>query len=209
LSILKEYENFATPHLSDNMHRLNGVGSSIFPIHTKKKLLGTAITVKTRPGDNLLVHKAISMGGDNDVIIVDAGGDLNNAIIGELMVRTAKKRGIKGFIINGAIRDSAEIKELNYPVYAKGIVHKGPYKDGPGEINVPIQIGGVLINPGNIILGDMDGIVSVPSEVSKDIVPKVKELIKKEEEMIDSIEKNNLDTTWINQRLKKKGCKDV
>lgn len=207
--ILSEFQKFVTPHVSDNMNRLNAVDSSIRPIHQSGKLVGAAFTVKTRPGDNLLVHKAIDMAGPNDVIVVDAGGEVTNAIMGEIMARIAKKRGIEGFVINGAIRDSKEINEMNYPIYAKGIIHRGPYKDGPGEINVPIQLGGVVVNPGDIILGDMDGIVVVPIESADDIINEVYATMKMEEKMMKEIEEGTIDRSWVDEVLREKGCEGI
>src|SRR4029450_12004836 len=123
---------------------------------------GPALTVKTRPGDNLMVHKAIALAEPGDVIVVDAGGDLTNAIMGDLMLAQMVKRGLAGVVINGAIRDSAAIRAGNFPLFAAGVTHRGPYKDGPGEINVPIAIDGMVITPGDLILGDDDGLLCVP-----------------------------------------------
>ncbi len=98
-------------------------------------------TVKTAPGDNLLVHKAIDTAEPGDVIVVDGGGFNDHALIGELMSSRAEQRGVAGMVIWGAIRDSAELRQGSFPVYASGITHRGPYKNGPGEINVPITVG--------------------------------------------------------------------
>jgi RraA family protein len=207
--VLSEYRGFVTPHLSDNMNRLNAVDSCIRPIHTSGKLVGSAVTVKTRPGDNLMVHKAIDMSGSGDVILVDAGGDQTNSIMGEIMVSLAKKRRIEGFIIDGAIRDFEPIRDMNFPLYARGVTHRGPYKDGPGEINVPIQLGGVIIRPGDVILADMDGIVIVPFEYAETLIEKVRKTMDMERDMINAIEQGTIDRTWVDDLLRKKGCEWV
>lgn len=207
--LIDKYRTFVTPHISDNMNRLNSVDSSIRPIHTHGTLVGSAFTVKTRPGDNLLVHKAIDMASPGDVIVVDAGGDITNAIMGEIMVRIAKRNGVAGFVINGAIRDAKEIREMNYPLYAKGINHRGPYKDGPGEINVPIQLAGVVVNPGDIIVADMDGIVVVPLEYAEEIAKKVLGTMEMERKMMEDIELGTIDRSWVDDLLRKKGCQGV
>jgi RraA family protein len=207
--VLAAYREFVTPHLSDNMNRLNAVDASIRPIHASGKLVGSAVTVKTRPGDNLMVHKAIEMAGPGDVIVVDAGGDLTNSIMGEIMVSIAKKKGIEGFIIDGAIRDSEPIRDMNYPMYAKGVTHRGPYKDGPGEINVIVQIGGAIVHPGDIILADMDGIVVVPFEYAEALIDKVYKTMDMEREMMIAIENGSIDRSWVDEFLKKKGCEGV
>lgn len=128
------------------MHRLTAAGANLRPMHRGVRLAGPALTVRTRPGDNLMVHLALDMAEPGDIVGVDAGRDLTNSIIGELMVAHAVKRGIGGIVIHGAIRDSGSVREQDLPVYAAGI----PHKDGPGEINVPISIDGMTIRPGDL-----------------------------------------------------------
>jgi RraA family protein len=204
--LLQTYRQFATPHLSDNMNRLNAVDAAIRPVHTSGKLVGSAFTVKTRPGDNLMVHKAIDMAGPGDVIVVDAGGDVTNAIMGEIMVSIARRKGIEGFIIDGAIRDFEPIRNSNYPLFARGVTHRGPYKDGPGEINVTIQVGGSIVRPGDVILGDMDGIVVVPYEHAEALAEKVRATMAMEEGMIKAIAEGTIDRSWVDKMLHAKGC---
>src|SRR3546814_6419581 len=103
-----------------------------------------------------MVHKALSMAAPGDVVVVDAGGDLTNAIIGEIMTATAERRKLGGIVIHGAIRDAESIRKGNFPIYAGGVTHRGPYKDGPGEINVTISLNGMVVQPGDLILGDED-----------------------------------------------------
>lgn len=207
--ILEQYQDFVTPHLSDNMNRLYAVGASIYPFHSKGKLIGRAITVKTRPGDNLLINKAIDIAGSDDVIIVDGGGDLTNALIGEIMVRLALKKDIRGFVIDGSIRDSEDIRKLNFPVYAKGVTHRGPYKEGPGEINVPIRIGGLIVHPGDLIFGDMDGVIAIPAEHAFSLAEKVRVTIEYEKQIMNEIEDGTIDRTWVDKLLKQKGCQGI
>lgn len=205
-NLVEQYRNVVTPHISDNLNRMHAVASQLRPYHKEGKLLGTALTVKTRPGDNLLVHKAIDMAFPGEVIVVDAGGDTTNAIVGEIMLQLARKKGITGFIIDGAIRDTAAFKNDDFPVYARGITHRGPYKDGPGEINVPVSIAGMLVNPGDLILGDEDGLVAVPQEVAAELLEKVKVQEASENKMFESIENGTVDRSWVDKTLKQKGC---
>src|SRR5256714_1779211 len=156
--LVAELGKMVTPHLSDSMERLYAGGHQLRPMHKEGKLYGPAFAVRTAAGDNLLVHKALDTAQKGDVIVVDAGGWLDNAIIGELMAARARQRGIARIVIWGAIRDSAELGAGSYPVYAAGVTHRGPYKNGPGEINVPIVIGGMPLNPGDIIVADADGL---------------------------------------------------
>ncbi|MDQ0221115.1 RraA family protein [Peribacillus cavernae] len=205
-NLIKQYENVVTPHISDNMNRMNAVSSYLRQYHKEGKLVGTAFTIKTRPGDNLMVHKAIDMAEPGDVIVVDAGGDMTNAIIGEIMMNIAKKNGLAGFVVDGAIRDVAAISNDIFPVFARGVTHRGPYKDGPGEINVPVSIGGMIINPGDIIVGDEDGLVAVPLEEAENILRYIKTQQQLEEEILQSIQEGTINREWIDERLKQKGC---
>src|SRR3546814_2236502 len=117
------------------MARMSAGGINLRPMHAGGALAGPAFTVKTRPGDNLMVHKALSMAAPGDVVVVDAGGDLTNAIIGEIMTATAERRKLGGIVIHGAIRDAESIRKSNFPIYAGGVTHRGPYKDGERKSN--------------------------------------------------------------------------
>src|SRR5580765_6024563 len=129
--------------LSDNMHRNIGtVGLQPYHRPGRQTMAGTAVTARSRGGDNLTYLRALEFCRPGDVLVIDAGGDVNNAVVG------------------GAIRDVAEIREREFPVYARGVTHRGPYKDGPGEINVPISVGGMVVNPGDIVVGDQDGLMA-------------------------------------------------
>lgn len=204
--LIEQFAEIPSPFISDNMNRLHALDYQLRPYHKKGKLLGSAFTVKTRPGDNLMVHKAIDMAKPGDVIVVDAGGELTNAIAGEIMVRLAQKNGLAGFVIDGSIRDIGVIAEESFPVYAKGVTHRGPYKDGPGEINVPISCAGMLIHPGDLILGDEDGVAVIPLEEAEQILEKAKLQGQKETEILKSIEDGTIDRSWVDQTLRQKGC---
>lgn len=204
--LIDEFKNVVTPHISDNLNRMFAGGTTLRPFHKKGKLVGSAITVKTRPGDNLMVHKAIDLAEPGDVIVVDAGGDLTNAIVGEIMLRIAQKNKISGFIINGAIRDTAAFAEEEFPVYAAGVTHRGPYKDGPGEINVPISLSGMIVNPGDIVVGDEDGLVTVPLDRAEEILALAQKHQQMEEEIMRSINEGRIDRSWIDKTLTEKGC---
>lgn len=204
--LLRNFLHIATPLLSDNMNRLQGASADFRPYHPSCKLVGTAFTVRTRAGDNLMVHKAIDMAEPGDVIVVDAGGDMTQAIIGEIMLSLAKKKGIAGFVIDGAIRDSAAFRELDFPCYAKGVTHRGPFKDGPGEINVPITVGNMLVHPGDIIVGDEDGVIAIPLDYAEQIARLAHEQLSREHLILESIENGTVDRLWIDETLRQKRC---
>jgi RraA family protein len=205
--LIAEFAKMVTPHLSDSMERLYAGGPRLRPMHKEGKLAGPAFTVKTAAGDNLLVHKALDTARPGDVIVVDAGGVLDNAIIGELMMTRAKQRGVAGIVIWGAIRDSAEIGAGTYPVFAAGVTHRGPYKNGPGEINVPIMMGGTPVNPGDIIVGDADGLVAVPQELADQVLASAKAILAKETASMKQILAGTVDRGWVDKALKEKGYK--
>lgn len=136
--------------------------SEITPVSPAVPLAGSALTVNAAPGDNLIIHKAITLAEPGDVLVVDGDGFTETAFIGDLMAETCKEQGIRGVVIDGAVRDKADIQKLDYPVYARGIHPEGPDKARAGSINVPISCGGVSVNPGDLVVGDGDGIAVLP-----------------------------------------------
>ena len=204
--LVDKFQGLATSLLSDNMNRLHAIGQNLRPYHKEGKLGGYAFTVKTRPGDNLMVHKAIDIAKPGDVIVVDAGGDLTNAIIGEIMIRLARKNGINGFVIDGAIRDSSSISKGTLPVYARGVTNRGPYKDGPGEINVPVSIDGMVVQPGDLVIGDEDGLVVIPPQNAEQMIKLAQQQQLEEKLILQSIKDGSIDRKWIDETLRTKGC---
>ena len=160
-SLIEAFQTVPTSHISDNLRRLEGI-VGLRRIHRARKLIGTAVTVKLRAGDNLLTYKALSMASSGHVLVVDAGGVTTNAIVDDLLMTYAQQRGCVGFIVDGAIRDSAAFLEADFPCYARDVTHRGPFKTGPGSINVPVSIGGQVVQPGDMIVGDEDGLVVFP-----------------------------------------------
>ena len=196
--------------VSDNMNRMFAGGADLRPMHACEGgsgggLDGTALTVLTRPGDNLVIHKAIDVAEPGDVIIVDAGGDTTSAVVGELIARHAQVRGVAGFVINGAIRDLDAFRTGSFPIFATGVTHRGPYKDGPGEIGVPVSIGGMVINAGDIVIGDADGVLAVPRAEAKAILDLAEAQQAKEAETLRQIEAGAWDRRWVDEMLKARG----
>ncbi len=208
-ALLDRFAGVASAHLSDNMSRLAAAGPRLRPMHKGGHMVGNALTVKVRPGDNLMVHKAIDMALPRDVIVVDAGGELSQAIIGELMMRHAQKRGVAGFVIHGAIRDLATLSADVFPIYAAGVTHRGPYKDGPGEINVPIAIDGMVVHPGDIVVGDEDGVVAVPLAQAEALLELAAKHRAKEDIIMAQILAGTVDRSWVDALLKSRGCEDL
>jgi regulator of RNase E activity RraA len=192
-------------NISDSMSRMTAGGASMRPMHAGGVLAGPAFTVKTRPGDNLMLHKAIDIAEPGDVIIVDGGGDLTNSLIGEMMSAHAEYRGIAGIVIYGSIRDYDVIHAGKFPIFAAGVTHRGPYKDGPGEINVPIAIDGMVIEPGDLIVGDGDGVVCVPFALTAEVLKATTAKHEAETRQLAAIKAGKNDRAWVDAALKKLG----
>jgi len=208
-SVVESFKGIPVANIADSCSRFFVAGSGI-KAYNDVPLVGTVITVKTRISDNLLFHKALDMAEPGDVIVVDASGDCVNSLTGEIMMRYAIKKGIVGFVINGAIRDVKAIREFNnFSVFAKGVTPRGPYKDGPGEINVPIVCGGVVIKPGDIVVGDHDGLVVISKGEAKAIQRKSKEKLNSEVDKFRKIEEGTMDKSWVDEKLKEKGCEFI
>jgi regulator of RNase E activity RraA len=205
-AVIERFHGLPVANVSDVMSRMHAGGPTLRPMHSGAPMAGPAFTVKTRPGDNLMLHKALDMAAPGDIIVVDASGDLTNALIGELMVGHAVFRKLGGIVINGSIRDCAAIAGGDFPVFAAGITHRGPYRDGPGEINVPIAIDGMVIEPGDLILGDPDGFVCVPFDGAEAVAKKAREKFNVEELTKSRLGFGGNDRTWIDATLARLGC---
>lgn len=205
-AFVSDFAQLPTAVVSDVMSRLVGGGAALRPMHRAGVLAGPALTVKARPGENLMIHKAIEMAQPGDIIVVDAGGDTTNSLMGELMLAHAIKRGVAGFVLNGAIRDAEAYLEQNLPVYAVGITHRGPYRDGPGEIGFPVSIGGMVIEPGDLMLGDYDGVVSVPRADLSTVLAAARKKAAAEQRQMEQTVDGSVDKSWIDKALAEKGC---
>ena len=202
--ILAEFAGFAVAHISDVMNRLHAT-SGLRPMHRQGKLCGVALTVRVPPGDNLMAHWAIDIAVPGDVLMVDAGGDITNAIAGEMMTTHAAERGIAGFVIDGAIRDLGTIAAADFPVYARAVTHRGPYKNGPGEVNVPASVGGLVVMPGDIVVGDEDGVVVVSPADAPLVAEMVRAIAEKERRNLAAIKAHTNDRSWVAATLREKG----
>jgi RraA family protein len=206
---IAKFAELPVANVSDSMSRVFAAGPTLRPMHAKGSMAGAAITVRSRPGDNLMLHKAIDMAEPGDVIVVDAGGDLTNALMGELMLAYAVKRGVAGFVLNGAIRDVDAFVETNLPTFAAGVTHRGPYKDGPGEINVTISLDGMTIAPGDLVIGDADGVLAVPYDDLETVYEATMAKQAAEEKQMKAIAEGTNDRSWVDKALAAAGCQDL
>jgi RraA family protein len=184
--------------ISDNMHRNVGtVGLQPYHRPVKQTMAGTAVTARSRAGDNLTYLRALEFCRPGDVLVIDGGGDLFNAAVGGILSFYAAHIGLQGVVVDGAIRDVAEIREREFPVYARGVTHRGPYKDGPGEINVTISIGGMVVHPGDIIVGDQDGLLAIPQDDALALIDKARGVLEAEAETMRAMKEGRWNRAFI------------
>ena len=184
--------------LSDNMHRNIGtVGLQPYHRPVRPTMAGTAVTARSRGGDNLTFLRALEFCRPGDVLLIDAGGDMNNAVVGGILTFYATSIGLAGIVIDGAIRDVAEIREREFPVYARGVTHRGPYKDGPGEINVTVSVGGMVVNPGDIVVGDQDGLLAIPQDGVGELIEKARGVLAAEAETLRAMKEGRWNRAFI------------
>ena len=168
--LLRKFDHAASPQVADSMSRLGGMDSGIRPIWDSPRVIGSALTVWCHAGDNLMIHKALTLARPGDVLVVNTQGVVSSAPFGELLAISALKLGIAGVIVDGAVRDVAAIEAMRLPTYARAICPGGCNKDGAGEVGALIACGGVAVRPGDIILADRDGVTVVPLADAEQVV---------------------------------------
>lgn len=209
-ALTQAFAPFATPDISDLLNRLYAVDPSIQCLTGEHhRLCGPACTVKVFPGDNLMVHKSLDVSHPGDVIVVDAGGSPMNAVLGDLVSMKAKHRGIAGFIVDGLIRDLPGIRELDFPVFARGTTSIGPLHRGPGEINFPICCGGVVVNPGDLIIADSAGIVVVPCEIAWELLQRLQSHEENNAAYLASVRRGDFSNEWVDRLLNDLCCPTI
>lgn len=202
---IKQFKNIPIANIGDACFRMTCLNHKISSMNGLS-VLGQAYTVKVPAGDNLLLYYALDQAQPGDVIVVDGQGYLDRALCGEIMASYALKRKLGGFIIDGAIRDREEIKKLNFPVFASGVCPNGPYKNGPGEVNVPVCVGGQIVHPGDLIVGNEEGIVVIPYLEIDDVLKKALLIVQKEEKMMRDIAENHFDLSWVYKKIEETNC---
>jgi RraA family protein len=206
-ALVARFREFETPDISDQLNRLYaidfGIRSQTGAHHT---LCGPVCTVKVFPGDNLMVHKILDVARPGDVVVVDAHGPGTNAVLGDLVATKARHRGIQGFVIDGMIRDLPGILELDYPIFAHGTTPIGPLHRGPGEINYPIACGGVVVNPGDILVADPAGIVVVPQGIAEELVARLEAQREGQAAYLAAVQRGDFSNAWVDKLLADHGC---
>lgn len=205
--LVELFRDIPVCNIVDCMNKLAAVQSTIKPLN-RVKVLGTAITVKAPIGDNLMFHAAISYAKAGDVIVVDGGGCTERSICGENMMQIARQKGVHGFVVDGSIRDSAALDSFDdFNIFAKAIMPNASYKgQGPGELNVPICVGGQVVYPGDIIVGDDDGVVAIRPKDAQMIAEEARKLMETEAANLELIKKGMSDHSWVDKALSERGC---
>lgn len=209
--LVESYKSLPAANVADCMNRISALSSAIRLMTKpfKNSMAGPALTVKSRPGDNLMLHKALNMAVEGDVIIVSNGADRSQSLMGEIMATYARFKKIAGFVFDGPIRDVDALYELGVPIYATGSTPGGPFKQGPGEINVPIACGNIHVNPGDIILGDADGVIVIPRQDAADLLEKARKFAANDSAKLKAACEGTQDRSWVDKALAEAGCEII
>jgi regulator of RNase E activity RraA len=205
------FHAFDTPAISDMMNRLYTMKPMIQALTDPNiKLIGPACTVKVYPGDNLMVHKCLDVLQPGDVVVVDTSASTMTAVLGDLISTKARHRGAAGFLVDGLIRDLPGIRALgDFPVFAQGVTPIGPLHRGPGEINFPIAAGGIVVQPGDLIVGDANGVVVVPRDIVDDLLRRLTERAAAESSYTSAVARGEFNNAWVDALLRENGVAGI
>ena len=205
--VVAGFRDFETPAISDLMNRLYTMVPEIHNVTDPGlRILGPACTVKVYPGDNLMVHKSLDIAQPGDVVVVDASGSHMTAVLGDLVATKARHRGIAGFVVDGLIRDLPAIRALgDFPVFARGVTPIGPLHRGPGEINHAVSVGGIVVNPGDVIVGDPNGVVVAPRDIAPKLLERLRARAAAEADYTAAVARGDFSNAWVDDTLADSG----
>jgi len=181
--ILKEFSKFGTAQISDAMERYGVMSSQIKPLFENMSLCGPAFTVKCYPKDNLMCHYALKYAQPSDILVVDCGGFTEAGYWGEIMSLMARKKQLGGLVIDGGVRDKSNLRKIGFPIFSRAVFPGGTVKYSQGSLNASISCGGIVVSPGDIVIGDSDGVAVVPFNKTSSVLNRAKEILEKETEM--------------------------
>ena len=199
--VVQQAAQYQPAVFADVAERRGAMHGRIKALRPRMKLAGPAFTVEVRPGDNLMIHAAMSLAKPGDVLVIDGKGDQNAALMGTIMMTACKQLGLAGVVIDGAVRDSLEIDEMDYPVFSVGTNPNGPTKQVGGRIGHPISCGGVSVHAGDFIIADCDGVVVVEREKIESLLPLAAHKVEAESKRIAQIKQGNTQASWLNASL--------
>ncbi len=205
-ALVAKFGGAATGHVGDALGRSAAMEAAIKPVSPNASFCGVAFTVKTRPVDNLVVWKALQLAQPGDVLVIATGGHLGHSTWGDLTSRVGAARGLAAMVTDGAVRDLDGIAEAGLPVFAAAVTPNSPHKDGPGELNVPIACGGQVVHPGDILVGDRDGVVVVPRGQAAAALSELERIRLYEAARLDAIARGDFFPAGLDQVLTERGA---
>ena len=203
--LVRQASAFQPAILADVAGRRGALHGRIRALRHRMKLAGSALTVEVRPGDNLMIHAAIALAKPGDVLVIDGKGDQSAALMGTIMMTACRQLGIAGVVIDGAVRDSAEIDQMDFPVFSVGTNPNGPTKLAPGRIGHMVSVGGVAVRSGDLIVGDADGVVVIEREKVEAFIRAAKLKVEEEAARIEAIARGDTTARWLVASLRKAG----
>lgn len=203
--LLKAFTGWSTGNICDANGRIGSMDYQIKPLDSTWSFVGVAFTVRARPVDNLIIYKALDLIEPDDVLIITNGGSTYSSVLGDLVCGIAKSKGVAAIVTDGMVRDASGIRQVNLPVFARGVCPNSPHKDGPGEINFPISCGGISVSPGDMVVGNEDGVVVVAQRDIPFVIGELEKIGAKEKEMQQKIDAGWSLPEWIERDLCAKG----
>jgi 4-hydroxy-4-methyl-2-oxoglutarate aldolase len=204
--VVKQASGFAASILADVAGRRGTAHGRIAALDPGMKLAGPAFTIEVRPGDNLMIHAAMAMAKPGDILVIDGKGDQTCALMGAIMINGCKQLNLGGVVMDAAMRDSLELRELGFPVFCAGTNPNGPTKFVPGRINWPVSVGGISVNPGDLVVADADGVVFVERHKAESLLPLAKKKVDEETKRIADIRADKaVRPGWLDGALRAAG----
>lgn len=209
--VMDGFRDLPAANVADVMGRSCAMSSEIHTMlpHTDKIMVGPALTIRARPGDNLMIHKGLNLAQEGDIVVISNESDRSQSLLGAIIVAYARSKKLGGIVVDGPIRDVDEIAALGIPVYATGSTPGGPYKEGPGEVNTPISCGGVSVSPGDIVLGDSDGVIVIPRKDASRVLEEAREFAKLDAAKMQAALEGRAKRDWVDKKLTEKGCEII
>lgn len=204
-SLVRQASEFQAAILADVAGRRGAMHGRIAALRPRMKLAGPALTVDVRPGDNLMIHAAIAIAKPGDVLVIDGKGDRTSALMGTIMMTACQQLGLAGVVMDGAVRDSVEIDEMDYPVFSVGTNPNGPTKNVPGRIGHAVSCGGVTVRSGDLVVADADGVVVIERERVEGLLPLARKKVQDEAARIAQIKQGNTSALWLVPALRTAG----
>jgi 4-hydroxy-4-methyl-2-oxoglutarate aldolase len=202
-ALLTTFGTASSAQVADCMSRLGGMDAGIRPVWRSPRIIGAAVTVWCHSGDNLMLHKALSLAVPGDIVVMNTQGNVASSGFGELLATSAVKIGVRGVIVDGTVRDADTLEAMRLPVYSRGLSPNGCNKDGAGEVGAIVACGGVAVRPGDVIIADRDGVTVVPLDDAPEVARLAMQQMEREQKRLSEIGKGVLVRPEIDEALRK------